>query len=290
MFCYTAYELGIHSEIFLPGLLAARNPSQDVLVLLQSLVDFEKVKSGNASFFLGETPGVANFLVRDGNQITVDPAPTVEPAVLSSILLGPIFAVLLRQRGLAVVHASGVMIDGGAVAFLGQSGQGKSTLAQAFYNRGYGVITDDVMAISVEENRPEVLPGYPSIKLFPEAARALDSEESVTHRVNSQTEKRAHSVACGFPQARLPLRRMYVLSSGEKNAIEPLQLQEVFAELVRNARAMTLLNDTDSLKAHVHQCSRLAAAVPTFRLRRRRDLTALPEVVELIEKDLAVRK
>jgi hypothetical protein len=185
-----------------------------------------------------------------------------------------------------VVHASGVIIAGGAVAFLGQSGLGKSTLAQAFYRRGYGVITDDVMAISVEANRPEVLPAYPSIKLFPETARALDCQSTVTHKINSQTEKRAHSVTSGFAQARLPLRRMYVLGSGEQNAIVPLQLQEVFVELVRNARALTLLNDSHSLNAHVHQCSRLAATVPVSRLMRRRDLNALPDVIELVERDL----
>jgi hypothetical protein len=287
LFCYTAYEVGIHSEILLPGLTAAIHISQDVIVRLQSLGNVDSAESGKGAFFLGETPGVATFLVRDGNEIIVDPAPTVDPSILSSILLGPIFAVLLRQRGFAVVHASGVMINDGAVAFVGQSGRGKSTLAEAFYKHGYGVITDDVMAVSIEGSRPEVLPAYPSIKLYPESARALECENSATHRVNSRTEKRAHSVASGFPQGRLPLRRMYVLSSGENNAIEPLQLQEAFVELVRNARAMTLLKDAHSRNAHLQQCSRLAAEVPTLRLRRRLDLSALSEIVELIENDLA---
>jgi hypothetical protein len=286
LFFYTAYGLGICSDILLPGLAAARNPSRDVLVRLQNLGNVVSLESDDGLSFLGSTPGIATFLVRNGYEIIVEPAPAADPSILTSILLGPIFALVLRQRGLAVIHASGVIIDGGAVAFLGQSGFGKSTLAQAFYKRGYGVITDDVMAISVDANRPEVLPAYPSIKLFPETARALDCQDTVTHKVNSQTEKRAHSVTFGFAQARLPLRRMYVLSSGEQNAIVPLQLQELFVELVRNARALTLLNDSSSLNAHLYQCSRLAVAVPVSRLTRRRDLNALPEVIELVERDL----
>jgi hypothetical protein len=288
LFAYTAYELGIHSEIPLPGLKITRNPAEDVFVRLRALANIASAGARSASSFLGETPGVATFLVRDGKEIIVDPAPAGDVSILCTILLGPILAVLLRQRGLAVIHASGVTINGRAVAFVGQSGWGKSTIAEAFYKRGYGVITDDVMAVSIGEKCPEVLPGYPSIKLFPDSARFLQCEDSTTHKVNSQTEKRAHSVACGFPRGRLPLKRMYVLSTGESNAIEPLQLQESFVELVRNARAITLLNDAQSLDANLHQCSYLAAAVPTFRLRRRGDLSALPELVELIEKDLAV--
>lgn len=287
MLCYTAYGLGIYSDIPLPGLTVASYISNDVVLRRVTLGNAASEEAENASFFLGETPGVATFLVRNGNEIIVDPAPAVDEAILTSILLGPIFAVLLRQRGFAVVHASGVMINHGAVAFLGQSGQGKSTLAEAFYKRGYGVITDDVMAVSIEGRGPEVLPSYPSIKLFPDTARRLECETTVTHKVHSQTEKWAHSVAFGFPQGRLPLRRIYVLSSGENNAIEPLQLQEGFMELVRNARAMTLLKDTYSLNAHLRQCSGLAATVPISRLTRRRELIALPDVIDLVEKDLA---
>ena len=196
-------------------------------------------------------------------------------------------ALLLRQRGFAVLHASGITVNGTAVVFLGQSGWGKSTLAQAFYVRGYSVVSDDVMAVRLDDNGAQVLPSYPSIKLFPNAACFLGCEGSALHKVHSQTEKRVHNVAMGFSKEAQPLKRMYMLAGGERNEIQVLQPQEVFGELVRNSRALTLLRDAESLKTHLRQCTRLAASVPAFRLRRRRDLTALPELVELIEKDLA---
>jgi len=286
LFAYTAYGLGIRSEIPLPGLKITRNPPKDVFVLLRELSSIGRPETRTGSFVLGETPGVATFLVRDGKEIIVAPAPTVDKFLLSTILLGPILAVLLRQRGLAVIHASAVVINGGAVAILGQSGWGKSTLATAFYKRGYGVITDDVMAVNVNGSRVKVLPGYPSIKLFPDSARFLECENSITHKLNSHSEKQAHSVESGFPQGALPLRRMYILSSGENNAIEPLQLQETFVELVRNARAITFLNDAQMLNTHLKQCSRLATEVPTFRLKRQPTLASLPEVVKMIEGHL----
>lgn len=286
MFSYTAYELGIYSEIPLPGLIAARNPSQDVFVRLRTRGTVGNEEAGSSLFFRGETPGVAVFLVRDGKEIIVNPAPAVEGWILTTILLGPILSILLRQRGLAVIHASAVVINDGAVAFLGQSGWGKSTLAEACYHRGYGVITDDVMAVSFNRG-PHVLPGYPSIKLFPDVAGFFGCKASNIRSIHSQTDKKAHCVAAKFPDKPLSLRRMYVLAGGGCNEIESLTPQEVFVELVRNARAVNLLRDAESLSANMRQCTRLAAEVPTFRLKRQPCLAILPAVVKLIEEHLA---
>jgi len=80
---------------------------------------------------------------------------------------------------------------------------------------------------------------------------------------------------------------MYVLAGGDTDFIELLKPREIFPELVRNSRAATLLRDSDSLSAHLQQCAKLASAVPVFRLRRRRVLAAIPDLVKLIEKDVA---
>ena len=258
--------------------------------ILRISVRKQAAETRSALYFLGQTTGVATFLVRNGNEIIIDPLPGADDSLVSAILLGPILSVLLRQRGLAVIHASGIVRDGAGVAFIGDSGCGKSTLAAAFYKQGYTVVTDDVMAVRLEAGGPQVLPGYPSIRLLPDTAAFLGCKDSATHNVHSQTDKMAYCVSSKFPQKSMPLRRMYVLARGEQDEIQPLQPQEIFGELVRNSRALTLMRDPESLRTHLRQCTRLAAAVPACRLQRRRDLTVLPEVIELIEKDLAACK
>src|SRR5882724_4639290 len=62
---------------------------------------------------------VGTFLVRDGVEILVDAVPGVPDGIVRLYLLGPVFAALLRQRGLLVLHASAVAIGGEAVGFLG---------------------------------------------------------------------------------------------------------------------------------------------------------------------------
>ena len=287
MYFYTAYGLGIHSPIPLPGLVAVENLPKDVAIQLRKLDSSERGASRSRTYCLGEVAGIGTFLVRDGDKIIADPVPGVEESLLCNALLGPGMALLLRQRGMAVLHASGIAIGTAAVAFLGQARWGKSTLAETFYKQGYGVVTDDVMAVRVDGNYPQVIPAYPSVKLLPDAAAFLGCEASATHRVHAQAQKCAYSVVLGFPQGPLPLRRIYVLATGEDNKIEFLQPQEAFVELVRNSRAVSLLKDLDSRNAHLHHCSRLVATVPICLLKRRPVLTDLPEVVRLVEEDLA---
>ena len=45
--------------------------------------------------------------------------------------------IVLYQRNLLVLHASAVNIAGGAVVFLGVSGEGKSSTAATFVTHGY---------------------------------------------------------------------------------------------------------------------------------------------------------
>jgi hypothetical protein len=66
------------------------------------------------------------------------------------------FAALLR--GLEIIHASAVVTEQGAVAFVGPSRAGKTSLALELCRRGAGFLTDDVLAL---ERVQEDLLGHP---------------------------------------------------------------------------------------------------------------------------------
>ena len=53
----------------------------------------------------------------------------------------------LLSLGYEPLHATAVVVDGEAVAFLGDCGYGKSTLGAAFLARGFPLLTDDVLAL-----------------------------------------------------------------------------------------------------------------------------------------------
>jgi len=299
VFIYFAYNLCIQSQLPLPELSAANekldNQAQipDITIHIRQLTDsdFDLVDGGNC--FLGSSSidglDVGKFFVQNGSQIIIEPVPGVEEGLVRSMILGSAIPVLLRQRGLLVLHASCVSINGEAVAFLGNSGWGKSTLASAFHQQGYALLTDDVLAIQVEGDHPITFPSYPNVRLLADSASSLGYEFDNLSVVHSACSKRNNLLSEGFSQSPLPIKQIYALENvaAAENAIQILSVQEIMVELLRHSRATNLLTTPEFVKAHFQQCTSLIKSVPIRRLKRKRSLTALSEIVKLVEADIA---
>ena len=292
MFFYFAYGLDIRSNLPLPELVPGEKGA-DVTIRL-GRIDRTKSNTTGLDICLRSCAeevclyweGVGGFLIQHGCEIIIDPAPGVEEGVLRHFILGPTLAVLLHQRGLLVLHASTIAVNGTAIAFLGESGQGKSTLAAAFYTRGHSIVTDDVTAIQVDGEIHSVLPGFPQLKLLPGAAASLRGVPKTLPQLHSQSKKRVLRVTRDFSLVSLPIRRIYVLAEGQSQKIEVLQPQEAFKELVRHSYVVHLLEATGSTSTHLCQCVSLASRLSICRLERQRSLSALPILARIVEEDL----
>ena len=287
MYIYTAYNLNIQSELSFPELKIKSglwNP--DVFIYLGNPKRLAQTTSNRGNHFIGEIAQVGRFLIREGCEILVDPDPDVDPAFLRSIILGPVICILLRQRGFLVLHGSSFAANGEAVGFIGDSGWGKSTLVESFHAKGYEILTDDVMVVDQKSERYFVIPGFPQIKLWPDSASATGHDCNSLSPLHSKTVKRIHRLDRGFVEQALPLKRIYLLDFGDDNRIISLKFQESFAHLVKHTRAVNLLTDPEFVNSHFYQCSNLVKNVSICRLQRRHSLTALPEVIKLVEEDL----
>src|SRR5690625_2580817 len=110
---------------------------------------------------------VAIYLVKNGNEIFVSPFADAEVDQIRLYILGTCMGAILLQRRILPLHGSAVAIDGKAYAVVGNSGAGKSTLASAFLNRGYQLLSDDVIPVTLsDEGIPIVTPAYPQQKLW----------------------------------------------------------------------------------------------------------------------------
>ena len=135
-YSYTAYGLGIASCLPCPRLRSGSGPP-DVFVRCGSLPDgLPGARSGGVCYqatsnqLLLSVPGVARFLVSDGREILVERAANADDDDVRLFLLGPALGALLQQRGLLVFEGSAIEASRGAVALLGHSGAGKSTIVQ----------------------------------------------------------------------------------------------------------------------------------------------------------------
>ncbi|NEO62045.1 MAG: hypothetical protein F6J98_17025 [Moorea sp. SIO4G2] len=220
------------------------------------------------------------FLVQRGNRITIIPAAEASLSRIQTALVGTVMAILLYQRGLLVLHASVVNINGGAVVFLGNSGEGKSSIAAALHTQGYRIITDDVAPVTLNQGTAKVAPSFPQIKLSREVAGVLGYDQDKLALLVPKLNKPGYRLNQDLTEALLPIRCIYVLVSGSQLSIKSLKLQEAVMELSRHSRLNSLF---DSEKAsHLLQCAQLANQCSVYRLQRPRNLALLPELARLV--------
>lgn len=295
MFIYRAYGLNIHCEIELPELVAADSGPADLTIRMGpidrsvpqgAIGGPEAWATSDRVFLLFDDAG--GFLIKQGSQIVIDRLAGCEDRTIRLYLLGPAFGVMLHQRGFLVLHASSVLIGNSAVAFVAEKGTGKSTLAAAFHAGGHGIVADDIVAVDLAAaGGPIAHPGFPQLKLFPEAAAQLDERPEDLPRLMPDFDKRARRVVNQFPQGPVLLARIYVLQDGEREAIEPLGMQEAFMQVVRHTYVLPMLRASGTEAAHFHQAVRLVRLIPVQRLVRRRSIDVLSAVVGIVEADFA---
>lgn len=164
----------------------------------------------NSREFLLRIPGVARYRVSHGEEIVVDAAEGAPPLNVRTYLLGSVFSVLCHQRGLLPLHASAIRYGGGVAAFLGNSGEGKSSLAAHLAKRGHSVVADDLCLVETAgREQAEVIPSAPWLKLWRASLDQLGRGAEGLDQVYSEDDK-----------YRLPLEKPALTGSGDR--CEPL--------------------------------------------------------------------
>jgi hypothetical protein len=295
VYCYQAYGLNIQSPLPLPELKAGVVDQADVVINFGHLpepplangVDNHRHWSAGQDIYL-HWDELGTFRIRQGCEITVDPAPQIDDIRLRPPILGACMAVLLHQRGYLVLHASAIVLPtGAAVAFIGDKGWGKSTMAATLHQRGSSFLTDDILAIALPPTAPPfVVPAFPQIKLWPSAISALGSDPETLPRLIPQLSKRQQLISAGLCKTSVPLQALYLLGKGPKILIKPLKSFQVLGTLFRHSYGgrfgKALLQHGEA--AHFLQCMNLIQKVPVHTLQRPSDLSLLPDVAQAVEQ------
>jgi hypothetical protein len=206
-------------------------------------------------------------------------------------LLGPVFAYWLERRGLPVLHASAVAVEGRAVVFAALHGTGKSGLAAALLHRGAALLGDDLAPL---DEFGCVQPGFPCLRMWPdEAACFLRCYEHLP-RVSPGSEKRWVPVGpdgfgtfCDRP---LPLACLY-LPERLPDRSAPVTIREIaprdaLIELVRHSFSPFLVEAVGLQPGRIDRFIRLLQQVPVRRLSYPSGFDRLPEVAEAVLRDL----
>lgn len=277
-FRYRAFGLSIASEIPL-------EPFGIADVTSDAPIDLEvregvPIDDGSALTW----DGVCRIAGLGGKELWLQAIGSASPRDLALAVSGAGLALALHQRGIFVIHGSCVALNGSAVCFAGPSGVGKSTLASAFHLAGFRLVSDGMTAIQLSEHQAVALPGWPNVKLLPDAAESVGLHEMAAPRVHPTSEKSVYS--CLGPDGQgpsgpVPLRWVFALEPGAEVEAMPLAPSAAVFELLRNSYLVDELRVEDQ-RAVLPLAAALADRVSVSRLRRGAAFSELPAVLDAV--------
>jgi hypothetical protein len=180
------------------------------------------------------------------------------------ILLGPVLVLALALRGTWCLHASAAIFKENLVVFLGESRQGKSTLAAALAaagHPGWRLVADDILPVTMNSGGMTAWTRFPQLKLPVDAQPGIRLPEQV------------------------PISKVCVLSNAglkEKPALQLLPASQSVQVLLGHTAGARLF-DAELLAKHLAFCTRAAGQHPVYRLNYPHRWDVLPGVQELLE-------
>lgn len=164
-------------------------------------------------------------------------------------------------RGLEVFHASAVTVDGGAVAFLGPSGAGKTSIAMALCRLGASFLTDDVLAIERDGGRLLGHPGAPVAGVATEEAERLRSRRSLDSSTLLSSDPREAMVRVWPARDPAPLNAIFVLDRRPEAPPEPRFEPVTEPQVLLSATFNLVLLEGPRLEALLDVCSLAAGGM-----------------------------
>lgn len=210
-----------------------------------------------------------------GDHIRCAP-PEDEPWSWQRFLVGRILPWAAVLRGLEAFHASAVTVGGQALAFVGPTGAGKTSLAIQLAARGAGFLTDDVLTL---ETGPDGVTAYPGAAIA--SVRDAERETMAPDLWDRVGEVLGYSekTYVGLERHESPaaLGAVYFLR-GEGEAVEPIERPD--PRMLLASTFVLGVRTPERLRRQLDVCAELFRSVPMFWLTVQHGSARLAEVVE----------
>lgn len=291
---YKAYGMNIKSSIILPGIVSKFKKS-DINIIFDELSRFPSencIKSDYNNLKLQIADNIIGIFwndieicrIQNSDEIIINQLSGLKDRFLVLAILGTAIPLILNKRNMLMLHGTALNIDNNAIAFIGSEGAGKSTTSFAFIKKGYRLLSDDVLGIKLNnENIPNVISGFPVIKLWPEVIRNMGENPDLMPKIQSGVEKRFYYTYNNFINESVPLKMIFLIKETRKDTIiRDHSLQESTIELVKSTLYANSFNNTQLINNLIN-CGEIAKRVPIKLLEVKRSLNDIPNLVKIVE-------
>lgn len=240
-----------------------------------------------ATGYMVRFPEEADFEIAiNPRQVVGWPTPDIEDHHFESLFHHAIVPLLGNHEGGLFLHGSAVAIGGRAVAFLGLSRTGKTTLAGAMARAGHPFLTEDVIELTQLDTSCLLQPKRSQLRLFADSAAHLIGDgfqcDGLDHK---------HTVSGGdampFCEAACPLARIYLLGNDHSAPLALAQLAPPLAltQLLQHSFLLDV-EDRQRLRGHFGRLGELSERIACKTLDYPRQYSELPRVIDAIVADL----
>lgn len=229
--------------------------------------------------------GIAQFLIhQDGKAIEYLWEAPESIELFNAYLLTQAISSALVNNGIECLHGTALICNQGAIAILGESGQGKSTLACGFLAKKYKLLSDDLIVFDRELSLLE--PSLQRMKLYPDSA---DGRTYLGERIplSPYTEKALFKLDSNqFASHPAPMRAFFILNERRSQPhIERLDFLSATKELAGHF-FNTVTSDSKRQQQQFQFVAELASRFPVFKLWLGEGLSTTDQSIALIEDQI----
>ena len=284
-----AFGVVVESRTPLPGLIADTNGTEARLVEWQAvegelavgglaepeaLVDrrhpdgrpFMSIEHDPDLGYRIAAPGFGTHLVADDGALIRSSLLPETGDVWQRLFFAQALPLAAALNGFALFHASAVVIEGHAHAFVGLSGSGKSSIAARLVARGARMLTDDVLALEPADGevRAHAGPARISIERSELDGLGADERERLGEPLETPTEDGKIQLETRPEAGPVPLGGLFLLSRSSEGGVAVKRDPENRTQSLLAAAFLGYLMLPSRLALHLEVCARIAASIPTF--------------------------
>ncbi|AJD92692.1 hypothetical protein JMA_33750 [Jeotgalibacillus malaysiensis] len=290
-FYYKSFGLTICSDIELSELTVTYRQPQIKIELNKLLAaEWERISKFNVrsvvdkDYVMFEVDEIGWFKITGGNYIQYQPTKSAELKQIKLYLLGTCVGAILLQRKVLPLHGSAVLINGKAYAIVGDSGAGKSTLARALMEKGYKLISDDVLAVSFKEGVPYLSSSYAQQKLWMESLDMFSMDAERYESIMLRETKFNVPVKQFYFDGEVELAGVFELSKADLpqptiNSIQGIGKLPLFFQ---HTYRKSFINRMGLADWHFNTTAGLAGQVDVYQLRRPEKKSTADELSNMI--------
>ena len=263
-----------------------------------------EVDSGASNYYLYRLPDgylmrftdVADFFVRP-HDIECRVIDSDALHIVEILFLGIVLSFVLEINEIMALHGAAVVVGSSAVAFLADNKGGKSSLAAGLMQKGYRLLSDDILSVRCSAESCTADPGYPQMRLWPDQAEHFVGDFRRLDLVDPAISKRMVAVGPGafglFCDQPKPLKAIYLparRSDDDPNVdveIERISQGEALIHLVQHSFIPRTIEAMYWQPRRLERFAALLTKVSVRRLSYPSGLVHLPRVCETILEDLA---